>query len=99
VGVLELPLHDCREDAAATVRRQHADGHHAGGRDLRASGHGRVEEVCARAADDLAAVEPRQDALGGQDRPEPLDLLGFGPAPEVVPDRRQRGADLVRRPA
>ena len=97
VGVLELAPHDRRQHAAAAVRRQHADGHHAGSRDLRAAGHRRVEAVSARAADDLAAVEPGKHALRGQDRREPLELLGLGPAAEVVPDRRQRGADLLRR--
>ena len=97
VGVRELAPHDRRQHAAAAVRRQHADGHHARGRDLRASGHSRFEAVGARAADDLAAVEPGKHALRGQDRREPLELLGLGPAAEVVPDRRQRGADLLRR--
>jgi hypothetical protein len=97
VGVGELAPHERGERAPAAVRREHAHGHHACGRHLCAAWNGHVEEVRARAADDLVPVQSRKHALRGQDRPEPLDLLCLRAAAEVVPDRRERLRDLVGR--
>ena len=61
----------------------------------RAAGNGRVEPVGAGAADDPVAVDGRKHALAGHDLAHPLHLIGLGSAAEVLPDRRERGADLV----
>src|SRR4029453_17977553 len=90
----ELCAHHPREQAAATVRRKHADDGQAGTRHL-AAGDGQPEGVDPGGADDRAAVEGRAHAFERHDPPEPAGLLVGGLPAEVVPDHTQRDAELV----
>jgi hypothetical protein len=64
VDVVDLLAHQTAQDPAAAVRRENSYGHHAGRRDSRTAGHGRVELVGARAADDLSVLDRDVHALG-----------------------------------
>ena len=93
MDVVELGAHEVAQDAAAAMRRQHADHGRAGGTD-RPAGNGQVELERARAADDLAAVESHVHPALGDEHALGLLLLRAGRPAEVVPDRPKR-ADLL----
>src|SRR6185437_3205369 len=56
VDVAKLGIHHRAQDAAATMRRVHADDAHPAARE-RTAGHRELERECTRAADDLVALE------------------------------------------
>jgi hypothetical protein len=95
VDVVDLRPHQPTEDPAAPVRRHDGDQRHPGGTDQAARHTGLVrEDACA--ADDLAVLERRVDAVRGDDGPEPLrELLAGGPS-EVVHDRPHHLGELLR---
>ena len=97
VRVRELALHQLRQRASTAMGRQHADCHHTGGRDLPPSRNGRVEEVGAGAADDLVTVKGGVNALGGEDRRQPLCILLLRSIAEVVPDWVERASHFLGR--
>src|SRR5437773_1533179 len=95
MGVGELALHQLGENAAAAVRGQHPNGHHARGRYLRTTGDRGLEEVSAGAPHDRTVVEGSVNPLCGEDLPEELDVLLGRATAEVVPDGVERAADLL----
>ena len=93
---VDLRAHHRAQQAAAAMRRQHADDRQARGLHLPAR-HGEIEREHARAGDRVVALERRMHALRRQDPLEALhDVVGRRVLPEIVPDRRERRAHLVR---
>jgi hypothetical protein len=95
VDVVELRAHELRENPLPPVGRQHADYRHPRGRHDRAR-HGELELEGARSTDDLPVLLCEMHALRPQDPLEAADVLLGGLAPEVVRDRRDPAAELVR---
>ncbi|HKU58616.1 MAG TPA: hypothetical protein VJP39_03330 [Gaiellaceae bacterium] len=99
MAVVELRAHQLHEDAAAAVRRQHADDGRAADVDVRPARHRHSEREHAGAADDRVAVERRVNPVHRYPRGEALGFLRGRFAAEVVADRVDGAAQLVHVPA